>query len=41
VLSRFETQVADTKVVVLGISGQFIPIEGVEEATLKIGRMAF
>jgi hypothetical protein len=33
--------VADTKVVALGISGWFVPIRGVEEATLKIGRMAF
>ena len=41
VLSRYETQVVDTKVVVLGIGGRFVPVEGVEEATLKIGRMAF
>lgn len=41
VLSRYETQVVDTRVVVLGIGGRFVPIEGVEEATLKIGRMAF
>ena len=41
VLSRYETQVADTKVVVLGIGGRFVPIKGVEVATLKIGRMAF
>jgi hypothetical protein len=41
VLSRYETQVADTRVVVLGIGHRFVPIEGVEEATLKIGRMAF
>ena len=40
-LSRYETRVAETKVVVVGIGGQFIPIQGVEEATLKIGRMAF
>ncbi|HSA62455.1 MAG TPA: DUF4359 domain-containing protein [Nitrospiraceae bacterium] len=40
-LSRYETQVVDTRVVVLGIGGRFVPIEGVEEATLKIGRMAF
>jgi hypothetical protein len=33
--------VADTKIVVVGIGRQFVPIEGVEEATLKIGRMAF
>jgi len=41
VLSRYETQVADTKVVVLGIGGRFVPIKGVEVATLKIGRMVF
>lgn len=41
VLSRYETQVADTRVVVLGIGGRFVPVEGVEEATLKIGRMVF
>jgi hypothetical protein len=40
-LSRYETRVAETTVVVLGIAGQFVPIKGVEEATLKIGRMAF
>lgn len=40
-LSRYETQVVETRVVVLGIGGRFVPIEGVEEATLKIGRMAF
>lgn len=41
ILSRFDTQIADTRVVVLGIGRQFVPIEGIEEATLKIGRMAF
>lgn len=41
IASRYETQVADTKVVVLGLGGRFIPLQGVEEATLKIGRMAF
>lgn len=39
--SRYVTQVAETRVIVLGIGGRFVPIEGVEEATLKIGRMAF
>jgi hypothetical protein len=41
ILSRYETEVAETKVVVLGLGGRFIPIQGVEEATLKLGRMAF
>jgi hypothetical protein len=40
-MSRYETHVADTKVVVIGVARQFVPIEGVEEATLRIGRMAF
>ncbi len=40
-LSYFETRVADINVVVLGLGGRFIPLQGVEEATLKIGRMAF
>lgn len=40
-LSQYETRVAEAKVVVLGIGGQFVPIKGVEEATLAVGRMAF
>jgi len=26
---------------VLGVAGQFVPLRGVEEATLKVGRLAF
>lgn len=40
-MSRYETHIVDTKVIVLGIGHQFVPIEGVEEAVLKIGRMVF
>lgn len=40
-LSLYETQVGDTKVVVLGLGGRFVPIRGVEEAAVRIGRMAF
>lgn len=39
--SRYETTVMDSRVVVLGVAGLFIPVEGVEEATVKIGRLAF
>jgi len=39
--SRFKTQVSGTDVLVIGVAGRFIPIKGVDEATLKIGRMAF
>ncbi|MEW6247092.1 MAG: DUF4359 domain-containing protein [Nitrospirota bacterium] len=40
-VSLFETRVLDVRVVVLGVAGRFVPIEGVEEATLKLGRAVF
>jgi len=40
-LSRFETTVLGTRVVVIGIGNQFIPVEGVDEAILSLGRRAF
>lgn len=40
-LSLFETNVLDQPVLVLGMAGQFIPLRGVEEATVKVGRLAF
>lgn len=39
--SRYETDAVNTKIVVIGVAGQFIPIQGVEEATIKIGRLVF
>lgn len=39
--SHYETHVAETRLVVLGVAGRFIPIEGLEETTVKIGRMIF
>ena len=41
VLSRFETTVLGTRVVVIGIGNQFIPVEGVDEAILVLGRRVF
>lgn len=41
VLSWFETTVLGTRVVVMGIGSQFIPVEGVEEAILTLGRQVF
>jgi len=41
VLSRFETTVLGTRVVVIGIGNQFIPVEGVDEAILSLGRQVF
>ncbi|MDH5669779.1 MAG: DUF4359 domain-containing protein [Nitrospira sp.] len=40
-LSRYETHLLDTTVVMLGIGGRFIPISGVEEAKAKLKKMAF
>ncbi len=36
-LSRFETTVLGTRVVVIGIYGRFVPIAGVDEAIMAIG----
>jgi hypothetical protein len=41
VLSRFETTVLGTRVVVIGVGNQFIPVEGVDEAVLILGRRVF
>jgi hypothetical protein len=41
VLSRFETTVLGMRVVVIGIGSQFIPVEGVDEAILTLGRHVF
>jgi hypothetical protein len=40
-LSRFETTVLGNRVVVIGIGNQFIPIEGVDEAVMTLGRRVF
>ena len=40
-LSLFETRVLGEQVLVLGVAEQFIPLRGVDEATLKVGRLAF
>ena len=40
-LSRFETMLLGQKVVVIGVGNQFIPIEGVDEAVLTLGRRVF
>jgi len=41
VFSRFETTVLGNRVVVIGIGNQFIPIKGVDEAILALGRRVF
>ena len=41
ILSRFDTTVLGTRVVVIGIGNQFVPIEGVDEAIVTLGRRVF
>lgn len=37
--SLFESHVLEQKVVVLGVASRFIPIEGADEAILKLGQL--
>ncbi len=37
--SLFESHVLEQKVVVVGVASRFIPVEGVDEATVKLGRL--
>ena len=39
--SVYETSVFDTRIVVLGAAGYFIPLKGVDEGILRLGRRAF
>ncbi len=41
IFSRFDTTVLGTRVVVIGIGNQFVPIEGVDEAIVTLGRRVF
>jgi hypothetical protein len=37
--SLFESHVLEQKVIVLGVASRFIPVEGVDEATVKLGQL--
>ncbi len=37
--SLFESSVLEQKVVVVGVVARFIPVEGVDEATVKLGQL--
>jgi hypothetical protein len=41
IFSRFESTVLGTRIVVIGICNQFIPVEGVDEAILTLGQRVF
>jgi hypothetical protein len=40
-MSLYETTVFDSRIVVLGIAGYFIPLKGIDEAIVRLGRLAF
>lgn len=37
----FETSIEDTRILVLGVGGRFIPLSGKDEVILRLGRKAF
>jgi Domain of unknown function (DUF4359) len=39
--SVYETTVLDSHIVVLGVAGRFIPLRGIDESILRLGRLAF
>jgi hypothetical protein len=41
VASLYETSVFDSHIVVLGVAGYFIPLKGIDEAIVRLGRRAF
>lgn len=41
VLSVYETSVFDSRFVVLGVGGSFFPLKGIDEAIIRLGRLAF
>jgi len=40
-VSFYESRLFEKEIVVLGIGGRFIPLKGIDEAILRLGRMAF
>jgi hypothetical protein len=40
-MSFYETTIFDSRIVVLGIAGSFVPLKGIDEAILRLGRLAF
>jgi Domain of unknown function (DUF4359) len=39
--SVYETTVLDSRILVLGVAGRFIPLRGIDETILRLGRLAF
>jgi hypothetical protein len=39
--SMYETTVLDSHILVLGVAGRFIPLSGIDDTILRLGRLAF
>jgi hypothetical protein len=40
-MSIYETSLFETRIVVLGVAGSFIPLKGIDEAIVRLGRLTF
>jgi hypothetical protein len=40
-VSFYESRMSDTDILVLGVGGRFVPLKGIDESILRLGRMAF
>jgi hypothetical protein len=41
ICSLYETSIFDSQIVVLGVASSFIPLKGINDAIVKLGRLAF
>ena len=41
IMSLYETSVFEAHIVVLGVAGYFIPLKGIDESIVRLGRLAF
>lgn len=40
-VSVYDSSVFNSRIVVLGVAGRFIPLQGIDEAIVRLGRLAF
>ena len=40
-MSVYETTVLDSRIVVVGVAKYFVPLKGIDEAIVRLGRLAF
>jgi len=40
-VSLYRSRIVDSEILVLGVGGQFVPLKGIDDEILRLGRMAF